>query len=154
MTTTPDEPTQTPDEIAAQLLERTAGDEVVLKLSGPETTADESTIRASIRRPLHLPSSVDEGVDGGSLRFAIEAGAETIERLELPECEGVIAAEEIDHGSWNRSRVQFYEVADAGDQDEPTEFGEQVLSETIAAIDAEATVGNDSGSNQQDYSVL
>lgn len=138
MTTTPDDSTQTPDEIAAQLLERTAGDEVVLQVSGPET-GDGSTIRASIRRPLHLPSSVDEGVDGGSLRFAIEADEETIDRFGLPQCEGVIAAEEVEPGSWNRSRVQFFEVVDEGDADEPAAFGDQVLSEEVAAVDAEAT---------------
>lgn len=121
--------TQPPNEIAEQLLEKQTGDELVLHV-------DEGTeLSASVVRPLHLPSSVQDGVDGASLRYAVEADEQAAEELGLSGREGVIAAEEVESGSWNRSRVQFYEVVSDDGGDDRDEFGDLEQSLEIVAID-------------------
>ncbi|WP_306057095.1 hypothetical protein [Natronococcus wangiae] len=121
---------QDPNEIAEQLLKKTDGDEVVLYVD------DETELSASIIRPLHLPRSANDDVEGGSLRYAVAASERTVDRFDLPGREGVIAAEEIEAGSWNRSRIEFYDVV-AGEDDgnEPTEFGDLERSHDLVAVD-------------------
>lgn len=113
---------QSPDEIADRLLERTDDDELVLHLE------DGTELPVSIRRPLYLPSSVQEGVEGGSVRYSVLADEEAVERLELPAREGVIAAEELEADSWTRSRVEFHERVD------DDEFGDLERSEELRAV--------------------
>jgi hypothetical protein len=113
---------QNPDEIADRLLRKTDDDEIVLHLE------DETEVPVSIRRPLHLPSSVQGGVEGGSLRYSVLADEDAVERLELPGREGVVAAEELEAGSWNRSRLEFHEQFDED------EFGELERSDELRAV--------------------
>lgn len=120
---------QDPNEIAEELLDKIDGDELVLYLD------DDTELPVSIRRPLHLPKSVNENVEGGSLRYAVEANEEAIEQFDLPDREGMIAGEEVDDGSWNRSRVEFREVV-SDDGDDAKEFGELTWSRDIKAVDA------------------
>lgn len=118
---------QDPNEIADELLEKIDDDDLVLYLD------DDTALPVSIRRPLHLPSSVHEGVEGGSLRYAVEARADAADRLNLPAREGLIAAEEVEEGTWNRSRIEFHEAT--GDDDAEA-FGDLALSREIRAVDA------------------
>ena len=120
--------TQDPDEIAEELLDKIDGDELVLHLD------DGTELPVSVRRPLHLPSSVDDDVAGGSLRYAVEADEEAVDQLDLPDREGLIAAEEVDGGSWTRSRVEFREV-EASD-DDTKEFGDVTMAREIEAVEA------------------
>ena len=120
--------TQDPNEIAEELLETIDGDELVLYLD------DGTELPVSVRRPLHLPSSVDDDVDGGSLRYAVEADEEAVERFDLPDREGLIAAEEVGDGSWTRSRVEFRELEDS--DDDTKEFGDVTVARDIEAVEA------------------
>lgn len=113
---------QSPDEIVDRLLRKTDDDELVLYLDG------ETELPVSIRRPLHLPSSVQKGVEGGSIRYSVLANDETVEELELPAREGVIAAEELEPGSWTRSRLEFH------DQHAEDEFGDLERSDEVVAV--------------------
>ena len=122
---TPD--SQDPDEIAEELLDKQDGEEVVLHLD------DGTELPVSVRRPLHLPSSVDDDVDGGSLRYAVEADDDAVNRLDLPDPEGLVAAEEVDGDSWNRSRVEFREVEQS--DDDTKEFGAVAMAREIEAVD-------------------
>lgn len=121
---------QDPNEIAAELRDTVDGDDLVLHLE------DDTEVQVSVRRPLYLPSSVHDEVDGGSLRYTIEADEQAVERLDLPGREGLIAAEEVEDGSWNRSRVEFHEVvSEPDDEDDDREFGDLAMSREIKAID-------------------
>lgn len=113
---------QSPDEIVDRLLRKTDDDELVVYLD------DETELPVSIRRPLHLPSSVQEGVEGGSVRYSVLADEDAVEQLDLPAREGVIAAEELEAGSWSRSRLEFHEQFDED------EFGELERSEDVLAV--------------------
>ena len=57
---------------------------------------------------------------------------DTAERLGLPSRRGLIAAEERDRGSWTRPRIDFYDLATAGD--EYDDYGAVERTEGIAAI--------------------
>lgn len=122
--------TQDPNEITEELLDKIDGDEIALYLD------DDTELSVSIRRPLYLPSSVNEEVEGGSLRYSVEADDETIEQFDLPSKEGLIAAEEIDDGSWNRSRIEFRDAMTEtnDDGDEYIEFGDLAMSREIKAV--------------------
>ena len=122
------ENTQDPNEIAAELLDTIDGDDVVLYLD------DGTELPVSVRRPLHLPSSVDDDVEGGSLRYSVEADEDALERLDLPDREGLIAAEEVEDGSWTRSRVEFREVTES--DDDQKEFGDVAMSREVEAVEA------------------
>ncbi|WP_293033631.1 hypothetical protein [Natronococcus sp.] len=113
---------QSPDEIVDHLLRRTDDDELVLYLD------EETELPVSIRRPLHLPSSVQGGVEGGSIRYSVLADDQAVEELELPAREGVIAAEELEPDSWTRSRIEFH------DQHAEDEFGDLERSDEVVAV--------------------
>ncbi|RKD85915.1 hypothetical protein [Halopiger aswanensis] len=118
---------QDPDKIAEVLLDKQDGEKIVLHLD------DGTELPVSIRRPLHLPSSVDDDVDGGSLRYAVEADDDAVNRLDLPDPEGLVAAEEVAGGSWNRSRVEFREIEHS--EDDTKEFGAVAMAREIEAVD-------------------
>lgn len=120
--------TQQPNEITEELLDAIDGDRLTIFLE------DGTELSVSVRRPLHLPHSVDESFEGGSLRYSVEATDETVDELDLPAREGLIAAEEIERGSWSRSRIEFREVVSETDED-VEKFGDAVLSNEIAAVE-------------------
>lgn len=78
---------------------------------------DGAEIRVSIVRSLHLPDSVRDGIDGGSLRHTVRTTEQAAEHLDLPSREGLISAEEPDVGSWNRPRIGFYDLVTKTDDD-------------------------------------
>lgn len=124
---------QPPNEIAEHLLDADDGEEIALRVDGG------MELVVSVTRSLHLRRSVRDGVDGGSLRYAVEANDGVAERLDLPSPAGLIAAQEVETGSWNRSRIGFYELVTRTDDDgdEFRDYGEQVRSYEITAVDGD-----------------
>lgn len=102
---------QTTNDPMDHLLDRDDGEEISLLLD------DGAEIRVSVVRSLHLPDSVRDGVEGGSLRHTVQATEQAAERLDLPSREGLISAEEPESGSWNRPHIGFYDLVTKTDDD-------------------------------------
>lgn len=121
---------QTANDVTQQLLDTKDGDEISLRL------ADETEIRVSVVRALSLPDSVQESIEGGSLRHAVRTTERAVKRLDLPSREGLISAEEPETGSWNRPRLGFYDLVTKTDDDgnEHDDYGEQQQIYEIARI--------------------
>lgn len=128
-----DTPTDEPaNDLAGRLRDSEEDDEITLHLD------DGTEVTVSVVRSLYLPSSVREGIAGGSLRHAVRTDEETAERLGLPSREGLIAAEELERDAWNRPRISFYDLVVQTDDEgnEYDDYGQLRRTNEIARLGA------------------
>lgn len=124
---------QTANNVTQHLLDRGDNDEISLLL------ADNEELSVSVVRSLYLPDSVRNGVEGGSLRYAVRATDRAADRLDLPSQEGLISAEQPETGSWNRPQLGFYDLVSKTDDagNEYDDYGELLRTYEIAAINGQ-----------------